>query len=230
MIRRTSAYTGSAISVLTSTVMRICWSSSRLTGASTPSRNWISAIPSPANGGRRRSQRQRDEAVGRVAELAQAPRPVADRDVQQRRHAERLDEQPCRRTARSRSRMIAPGSEPASRPDRHHDQRRDVGADAEDRDLRDRRLLEITTASASSASRSRSRTGRRQLDAHGTCARCGCRRAGWSGSERRRGGAGRAAGVTWTCWLLISVFWFAFDTCRSGSPAGYSELRSLPGL
>ncbi len=28
--------------------MKICWNSSRLTGASTPSRNWMSVIPIPA--------------------------------------------------------------------------------------------------------------------------------------------------------------------------------------
>ena len=48
--------------------------------------------PDPGDGGRGGAGRQRDEAVGGVAQLAQAPGPVADRDVQQRGDAERLDE------------------------------------------------------------------------------------------------------------------------------------------
>ena len=45
MMRRTSAYTGSEMSVLTRTAMMICCSSSSETGALTPSRNWMIAIP-----------------------------------------------------------------------------------------------------------------------------------------------------------------------------------------
>ena len=97
--------------------------------------------PDPGHGGGRRAGRQRHQPVGGIAELAQSPGPVADRDVEQRGdakglHEHRVDQQPGPE-AHDRARHRA-----GQQPDRHDHQRGQVGADPEDRDLRHGRLLD----------------------------------------------------------------------------------------
>ena len=191
MIRRTSAYTGSAISVLTSTVTKICWNSRKLTGAVNAEQELDQRHADPGERGRGSAPgASGHQSVGGISQLAQAPGPVADRDVQQRGDAERLhrdhvDEQPDPKPddrAEQRS---------GQQPHRHHHQRRDVGADAEDRDLRDRGLLEHD-----GHERERDEpNGKSKRFRHSVQitvpAPAACRRSHGSGSARRRDGADR---------------------------------------
>ena len=120
--------------------------------------------------------------------------------------------------------MIAPGHRAAQQPDRHHDQRREVGADAEDRDLRDRRLLDHDRDEQRAATEAQ-RGGRRSPSLTAAAPRRGAGVRAWSGSARRRGGAGRRPAETWTWPLLSSLFWLAFDDRADRDPRRIQRLE-----
>ena len=114
--RRTSAYTGSAISVLTSTVRKICCSSSRLTGASTPSRNWISGHPEPGDGGRRRAAAPAGRARARGRAAHAGARTSSRSRCTAARSPPASGPAPVSTNSPTPKPMIAPGIEPASSP------------------------------------------------------------------------------------------------------------------
>src|SRR5262249_30875596 len=149
--------------------------------------------PDAGEGGRRGADDERDEAVGGIAQLAQAPRPVADRDVKQRGDAERLHEHHVDEQTDSEAGDRAE-HRARQQTDRHDDQWGEIGADPEHRDLRYGGLLQDHGEKAE-----RDQTDG-QLDrvAHGAWARtvpaCGAVRT-WTTSRWRMSAAGR----TWIC-------------------------------
>ena len=114
--RRTTAYTGSASSVLRTIISRIWRTSRSETGASTPSRNCMHREADRGDGGGDRADRDRDEPVGRVAQLAQAPGAVADGGAARARRRRASAAARCRRTGRRRSRTARPAPSRISRP------------------------------------------------------------------------------------------------------------------
>ena len=89
-------------------------------------------------GDRRRggADRHGHEAVGRVAQLAQPPRAVADAEQHERGQPHRLREHGVGEQADPEAEARA-GDRAAEQADRADQQRRQVGGDAEDRHLRD---------------------------------------------------------------------------------------------
>ena len=162
---------------------------------------------------RRRADDDRDERALRVAQLAQAPGPVADADVDERRQAERLHEREVDEQARRRSRRRRPGSEPHSSADRRDDERREVGVRAEELDLRDRGDLEDHHGHAE-----RDEAQRRAAGVIGA-SRLALRAAA-SAPGRTRGGAGRRTGAMWTCWSSVRGIVDARDAADRDAAAG----------